>query len=643
MADSGLERLAALVARRCEAELSQRALPLDPLLFVRGAVTSVDRLADLWLGWQGQRFVITGEVGSGRSTVAAALAATLLRRRREGQPVPVLLDGESWSASDLTVHMWASKELAGTGIDTGRPPSADAMTMVLDGVRAPAPHLRGSKTVGGRLRDDLGDDLGVILCCDTAVLADVEQWLWPTTTVWVLPLGAGTVADLLIAQADQRWALVAQHLTDHPEDPIARVLTVPDSLALAVTAYGSGGNPAELLGLDRDDVERRLVERFESAVGCDAATRAHLGFLARHLAERRSTSLAWWRLAAAVPELVRGLSGQLGLALITAVIWWLPTHSAAAAGFGFGFGMAWGTLVWPSDGVHGFVAWRVVLTAGFVSGVSAALGSWVGVAFAAGFGLLMGWALGRRPGAAFALAAGTLALGVSAWGPLVGMVILAGVFVGLVWGWGFYAVLLELRWKPGRFSAHVPYAPKRAAWLFALGFGMGLITNILVVISDLAGLWFGLLIALSWGLIAAASVWLNAPAPTYAGDGMQLLIRDRRAAISQGMLTGAVASAGLVSAVTIIIKGGPQKHFDLGESVSVVAAMGVLGGVALTLTSAWGGFGLARAYLAARGHLPLRLMTFLQQQVLAGTLVEVAGTYRFHYILHRDHLERHTA
>ena len=586
--------------------------------------------------------MITGAPGSGRSTVTAKLVLALLTRRREGQPVPVLLDAESWSASDLPVQMWAIDELAGCGVDVSSLRAAVAMTPVLDGVRSPAPHLRGSKTVGGRLRDDLSDDLGIIVSCDTAMLADLEHWLWPATTVWVSPLSASAAAGWLIAQDDQRWAPIARFVTDRPDDPVARVLTNPDSLGLAVTAYASGGDPSELLGRERDDVERRLVERFESAVGCDAGARAHLGFLARHLADRRSSSLAWWRLAAAVPELVRGLSSQLGLALIVALVWWLPTHSTAAAGFGFGFGMGWGTLVWPSDGVHGFAAWRVVILTGFVSGVSAAMGTWVGLAFAAGFGLLMGWALGRPQGAASAVAAGTLALGVSAWGPLTGMAILVGVFIGFVWGWSFYAILLELRWKPGRISVRVSDAPKRAAWRFVLGFGLGMITNILAVIANLAGLWFGLLIAASWGLIATASVWLNAPAQRYTGTARQLLLQDRRAAIFQGMLTGVLASAGLVSAVAVFLTYGPQKHFDLVESIVVVVAMGVLGGVALVLSSAWGGFLMTRAYLAARGQLPPHLMAFLDKQVRDGVLVEVGGTYRFRHTLHRRYSERHT-
>jgi hypothetical protein len=63
------------------------------------------------------------------------------------------------------------------------------------------------------------------------------------------------------------------------------------------------------------------------------------------------------------------------------------------------------------------------------------------------------------------------------------------------------------------------------------------------------------------------------------------------------------------------------------------------GGLAVAITStSWGQFIILRAWLAARGRLPLRLMAFLEDAHRRGVLRQVGAVYQFRHVRLQDHL-----
>src|SRR5205807_1531225 len=64
-----------------------------------------------------------------------------------------------------------------------------------------------------------------------------------------------------------RWRPVLQRLWQEPDGPLAQALRSPLRLFIAVAAYYQpGSDPAELVGLQGDEIDRRLFSHFIPAV-----------------------------------------------------------------------------------------------------------------------------------------------------------------------------------------------------------------------------------------------------------------------------------------------------------------------------------------------------------------------------------------
>ncbi|MET1075907.1 MAG: NACHT domain-containing protein [Umezawaea sp.] len=148
------------------------------------------------------------------------------------------------------------------------------------------------------------------------------------------------------------------------------------------------------------------------------------------------------------------------------------------------------------------------------------------------------------------------------------------------------------------------------------------------LVGGVGGLGVGLLAGL--GPLRTALMVLALSAPTVAvavgqdeihhvvSDPDRLLRVDRAAAVVN-LVKWALPAALIVS----LVAGG------IGREVLVVGLC--VGAVQTVAYQAWGRFGLARAYLAATGRLPWRLMAFLREAHRRGVLRQAGPVYQFRH------------
>ncbi|MGW3151605.1 NACHT domain-containing protein [Streptomyces sp. NPDC001177] len=228
------------------------------------------------------RLVVTGAAGAGKTVLALELLLALIDGRAEDDPVPVriplsLWDTERQSLTELLqqrlveAYDWPADLAAGLarhhlilpvldGLDEMDPPA-------LDGSPDPAAP-RATAVIRALNAYQQGRYAGpLILTCRTRHY----DALAPHTTVLdaaritVAPVDTDDARDYLTGRAldPARWQPLTDHLTAHPEGPLATVLSTPWRLCLTATAYHHHGDPAELLTLpDPDALDRHLLARY---------------------------------------------------------------------------------------------------------------------------------------------------------------------------------------------------------------------------------------------------------------------------------------------------------------------------------------------------------------------------------------------
>jgi hypothetical protein len=288
-----LDRLAGVVAAQWRDEAEIRGITT--------AWTTVELPAH-------RRLVVVGPSGAGKTVAAVRLVREVLAHRASGDPVAVLFALHSWNPERQHPHEWMAAELAG---GYGMPVSvarelvrARHVVPVLDGldeVADPPAALRALR----RVHDPGAPDPLVLTSRDRVELPGAV----------VVELGP-------------------------PRVPGWEGVTSPLLLWLAMA---SDTGPRELTGPSRDEVERRLLDRFVSVAypeeprpdGRRPRWRARrvdrwLRFLARE------DEIAWWRLIRTVP---RPVIVVLPAVAVGAVVWtglWVC---------GLGVGLATGAAV----------------------------------------------------------------------------------------------------------------------------------------------------------------------------------------------------------------------------------------------------------------------------------------------------------
>jgi hypothetical protein len=438
--------------------------------------------------------------------------------------------------------------------------------------------------------------------------------------------------------------------------PAAQALRTPLMVGLARTIYnpragehvGELPDPAELCDTTAlpttGDVERFLFDAFVPAAYRPRPDRSTgrewravdaqrwLVTLARHLEEKLAgtTDFKWWDLRRSAPRpligavvgvicglaigLVAGLGSQVGVGFGVglgagtgiALAIGLPIRALSRAGRG-------GHPVWsirPGVGLAGGLAGGVLggLTAGIASlfGIGVAPGVGGGVSAGLGVGVAAGPAIGF-----FGALAGTFAGGlVAGLIPGVGAGLAAGIVngIGTTFSVGLMVGLAPkpepargLNWRPygviGGLAAGV-----------ALGVTAWLVVGPTVAVVSAAAV--ALVIALVSGLIGSTTEADTANSPP------TVLAHDRRAFAFLALSAGTVTA--IVGVVVIGLSATIEKNarFALGnvitEGLPAGLGFGLCCGLVLAFVqSAWGGFVITRVWLALRGRLPWRLVSFL--------------------------------
>jgi hypothetical protein len=132
---------------------------------------------------------------------------------------------------------------------------------------------------------------------------------------------------------------------------------------------------------------------------------------------------------------------------------------------------------------------------------------------------------------------------------------------------------------------------------------------------------------------------------TEAVSPAAVLARDRRAALLLTLITGAAAA--VLTGVAVASWDASYQSPDTGHLIALEDGLSMAAGTGVTVTVglAFAGLGLAwpqwliaRSWLALRGHLPFRLMAFLDDAHERGVLRQAGPFYQFRHIELQHHL-----
>lgn len=596
----------------------------------------------------GERVVVLGEAGSGKSVLMVRLVLGLLDiRKNDGGPVPVLVSAASWDPQRQSMRDWLVDQLITDypALATVPRPPSDVGTLaeallgqnlvmpVLDGLDelpdeflGPAvERLNATEASGGKL---------FVTCrakpYDAAKL-NGQRVRVTGTEVRLLPPVRDDVRRYLTDGDDEGGALASlwRPVTDalHGDGPVAQALTRPLMVDLARAVYvdGHGGprsagsppDPVELCELPtKFAVEQHLCRAYVSGayrreLGAGHARRAErrLAFLAHHLKDSgASPNLAWWQLQLAVSPAVHALSAGLAAGALLG----LGTGLAAAPSAGLAAGAAAAIAAALAMGAAS-ARWRHAQRSpgnrpeariGRLA-LMLAIGMMVALAIALMFGLR---------GKQTALSSGitsSLTAGISGG--------VAGLACGLVIG---YESAMRSLPEPSR-GLHWRWSLRA----MAIGVGAGIVTGLALGIPY--GVAQGVSTGLGVGSAAGFGAGLEAVPPDFtdAASPRGTLRRDRRTSLVIGSL------------VALAVSAGAAFDFPLVYGTIIGAACGIpFGLVIIMLGTAWPTYTLALAWLALRRRLPWSLMSFLEEAHQKGILRRAGPRYQFRHLELQEHL-----
>jgi hypothetical protein len=441
------------------------------------------------------------------------------------------------------------------------------------------------------------------------VLEDLDAYLPLTTRLESRGLDSSPIT---------KWDPVLNHLRDEPDDDVAAtildVLSAPLMTSLARAVYSdTSADPVSLLDArfaDPGALRAHLLDAFIPAVYSyqpatpDSSRPASqvrytpgqaldwLRFLARQMDRAGTRDLAWWQLTTAIPDRTRGLLTGVVCGLATGVVGVAISAPEVGIAYGLAFALASGLsqgLTRPAGPVRAELRFRHT-TVPFLR--RSVMGLTIGLVFGFAFALPIQGKL--AVGLAFAVAVG-LHVWVST--PADAAQVSSPI-----------AVLRQDRVATLAFALSFAF-PFGLIYMISAGFTPEHAGG--PVIGPLPGLYLGL-----WFGLAGAC----------AGAVLGRLLAGRVGVIAFG-LAGAL-TGGL--------------HFPPLKSLALVITAGILFGIAIgfvvALFKAWGEFGLTRIWLAVRGRLPWRLMTFLKDAHRRGVLRQTGGIYQFRHAQLQDYL-----
>jgi hypothetical protein len=486
---------------------------------------------------------------------------------------------------------------------------------------------------------------------------------------------------------DERWDAVFDTFSADDPPPVAQTLTTPLMVTLARAIYNPRDNegaeaiqhhPAELLNptlfKGKKDIETYLLDKFIWAAyrpppdSSDPPQRdpwnyeqakRWLVFLARNQQEHENDGpdIAWWKLQKAAPSYVGATILAITLAIVAAIGYPFVGYGVGVTtGLVVGYTVrgllpSWGRRLLPPR-LHTLLPFweRAIipgLTGGLIGGAVAGL-----IATATlpagpknyGLGSYLGGGLG-------------VGIAVAVLGDFI-----AGLAAGIAGGIAvtFYehaAVFSSLRHWVGTGGSHamngigialaailtVELANRRdvpshglrwsLVWT-ACGLGCGLIIGLISLVQ--LGRSPGLLIAVAAivaGCLTGGVAGAVKSKPDSAVPPLVVLRHDRQAFLRSWLVFG--VALGLITGVAGGTSPGPTGHpngvqfgIEVGLSNLVIPGLGLA-----FIQAKWGSFSLARCWLAVKGELPWRFITFLNDaHVNRGVFRQVGAMYQFRHI-----------
>jgi hypothetical protein len=604
-----------------------------------------------------RQLVVVGRPGAGKSVLMMLLTLGLLRRRRPGQQVPVLLNLSSWNPDGEHLLSWFSRRLLeeypalgnrdryGPDVATHLVTSGVVLP-VLDGLDE-MPSARHAPALAG-LNNAVGGDHPVVVACRAdeyqAAVTVTGAALGRAAVVELEPVDIGAIVDYLPAgqpTGAERWAPVITQLRMNPHGPLASALSTPLMVFLARAVYSTPDHkPAQLCDPCREtaawQIEDYLLGAYLPAVyagGGTASPAAHgitpprpaysadraqhwLAYLAARMDALGTRDLAWWQLSQTIP----GFSLAFGLAV----------RILAGIGFGLAFGLTYGFAHGPTRGLlYGLtygLAFGLGLSAGlkftraWVAGL--VTGCLVGAVAGLGIGLVLGPAFGTQA----ALEAGFI----------------AGLGTGLI-----TRSRRHLGSQPRQIQLSLPRLLRSTIRSIPIGLASGLLLGLVLVLVNgqpivyfAAGLSYGLPFMLGFGTSEAIVMPVD---DHHSVTPKSLLHGERAATVAQVLAIGLAAS--IADLLTTWIANGLNDGLlpEFGTSLVFGLTFSLAVGLASGVNSPWLRYLSAHGWLALRGQLPWHLMRFLDDAYRRGVLRQVGGTYQFRHVRLQDRLRRHTA
>jgi hypothetical protein len=225
-----------------------------------------------------------------------------------------------------------------------------------------------------------------------------------------------------------------------------------------------------------------------------------------------------------------------------------------------------------------------------------------------------------------------------------------GLAVGLLFGVAFG---LRSTWTVGHDALPAPHigrprqSGRRFAYGLACGPAAGLACGLVLFWTNThpAGPDGGLTLALTGGLSTGLTLGIASPRPlftTRVTSPTSLISHNRRTVMS--VMSATALMGGLTFGIVFGLAVSLSVGLLFGLLFGSVAGMadGLLFGITVALGyglhTAWGGYVVAHAYLAARGRLPWKFMAFLSDARDRGVLRQVGGVYQFRHARLRDQL-----